>query len=261
MSTHAEKVPRAAARTTGPASTQPFGRRITPASGDYQWVQLWNWPLRAMHWLAMASILVLIVTGLYIGRPYFLTSGDTSMHFLMGKVRFVHFLAAGILIATAIVRAYWLFAGNRFERWKALFPVARKDWSNLVKQVKFYLLIQPEKAPHYLGHNPLQQFAYTGLYLLAGVMVLTGFAMYGQANPGGFFYSAFNWVGTLFGGMTVVRFLHHVLTWAFLIFIPIHIYLAIRADVLEHTGAISSVVSGGKFVPRAEAWEDGPVGD
>ena len=58
-------------------------------------------------------------------------------------------------------------------------------------------MIQPEKAPHYLGHNPLQQLAYTGIYVVAALMVITGFAMYGQSNPGGLFYIAFNWVDTL----------------------------------------------------------------
>ncbi|HXI21898.1 MAG TPA: cytochrome b/b6 domain-containing protein, partial [Gemmatimonadales bacterium] len=74
--------------------------------------------------------------------------------------------------------------------------------------------------------------------------------------PGGFFYDAFNWVGLVFGGMPVVRFIHHVLTWLFLTFIPIHIYLAIRADTLERTGTISSIVSGGRFVSAKEDYVD-----
>jgi Ni,Fe-hydrogenase I cytochrome b subunit len=64
-------------------------------------------------------------------------------------------------------------------------------------------------------------------------------------------------VGILFGGMPVVRFIHHVCTWLFLTFIPIHIYLAIRADHLERTGVISSIISGGRFVPADEKYIDG----
>ena len=56
--------------------------------------------------------------------------------------------------------------------------------------------------------------------------------------------------------MPVVRFVHHVLTWVFLIFIPIHIYLAMRADTLERTGAISSIITGGRFVPADEKYVD-----
>jgi Ni/Fe-hydrogenase b-type cytochrome subunit len=221
---------------------------MPPPAGDYHWVYLWEWPIRAMHWAAAVSIVVLVVTGFYIGKPYFITGGEASAHYLMGWMRFLHFAAAGVLVATAIIRLYWLFAGNQFERWRALFPVWRQDWVNLVKQVKFYLMIQPERAPHYLGHNPLQQLSYTGLYLLAGAQAVTGFAMYGQSRPGGLWYTLFGWVVPLLGGIQVVHFVHHVLMWAFLIFIPIHIYLALRADLLERTGTISSIISGGRFV-------------
>jgi Ni/Fe-hydrogenase 1 B-type cytochrome subunit len=233
---------------TGVPRGVSLAHKVPPPSGDYHWVYLWEWPIRAMHWAAAVSVVVLVVTGFYIGKPYFITHGEASAHFLMGWMRFLHFAAAGVFVATAIIRVYWLFAGNQFERWRALFPVWRQDWVNLVKQVKFYLLIQPEKVPHYLGHNPLQQFSYTAIYLLAGAQVVTGFAMYGQSRPGGLWYTLFGWVVPLLGGIQVVHFVHHVLMWAFLIFIPIHIYLALRADLLERTGTISSIISGGRFV-------------
>jgi Ni/Fe-hydrogenase b-type cytochrome subunit len=243
---------------TAPA-TRPrltLAHKVPPPSGEYRWVYLWEWPIRVMHWIAAVCIVVLTVTGLYIGKPYFITSGEASAHFLMGWMRFFHFAAAGLLVMTAIVRGYWLFMGNKYERLRALFPVRPRDWVNLFRMVKFYLMIRPERAPHYLGHNPLQQLSYTAVYLLAAVMVITGFAMYGQSDPNGFFYAAFNWIGTLVGGMPVVRFIHHALTWAFLIFIPIHVYLAIRADQLERTGVISSIVSGGRFVPADKKFVD-----
>ena len=233
-----------------------LGHPVPPPSGEYKWIYLWGWPLRAMHWLAAIAIVVLAGTGLFIGRPYFVVAGDTADHFLMGWVRFIHFLAAAVLVATVIVRVYWLFAGNKFERWVALFPVRPRDWVNMFRQVKFYLMIHPEKAPHYLGHNPLQQFSYTGIYLLALLEIVTGFALYGQANPGGFFFTVFGWLGPLFGGMQVLRFVHHVTTWAFLIFIPIHVYLATRADVLERGGSISSIITGGRFVPAKQHFVD-----
>jgi Ni/Fe-hydrogenase b-type cytochrome subunit len=236
---------------------EALGRRVPAGEGQYKWVYLWGWPIRAMHWIAALAIVVLVVTGLYIGKPYFIVgSGEASSSFLMGWVRFLHFAAAAALVTTGIVRGYWLFAGNRFERLVALFPVRPRDWVNMLKQVKFYLMIRPEKAPHYLGHNPLQQLSYTGVYLIAVLMVLTGFAMYGQANPSGILYALTEWYVPLLGGIQIVRFLHHILTWAFLIFLPIHLYLALRADVMERGGTISSIVSGGRFVPSDEKFVD-----
>ena len=226
-----------------------------PPEGDMEWVYLWHWPIRAMHWAAAVSVVVLAVTGLYIGKPYFVVAGDPSSTYVMGWMRFLHFAAAGLLVATGIVRVYWLFAGNRYERWSALFPVRGRDWRNLWRQLKHYLLIEKE-APRYLGHNPMQQLSYTALYALTAVMVVTGFAMYGQANPGGFFHLTFGWVTGLFGHIQTVRFVHHVLTWVFLIFIPIHVYLTLRADLLENTGTVSSIVSGGRYVPSDATFED-----
>lgn len=227
-----------------------LGRRMMPPSGEYHWVYLWELPLRAMHWIAALALVALALTGFYIGKPYFLTGGEASSHFLMGRMRLIHFAAAGLLVATGIVRVYWLFAGNKFERLGALFPVRPRDWVNMVQQVKFYLMIQPEKAPHYLGHNPLQQMSYTGIYAVTLLVVLTGFSLYGEGNPHGIFHALFtSWLGPLFGGIQRLRFVHHVGTWAFLIFLPIHVYLAMRSDVLERTGTISSIVSGGRFVP------------
>ena len=74
-----------------------FGRPTPKPVGEHRRVYLWGWPLRAMHWLAALSIVVLVVTGFYIGRPYFVVAGDTADHFLMGWIRFVHFVAAAVL--------------------------------------------------------------------------------------------------------------------------------------------------------------------
>lgn len=239
-------------------TTRPFklGREVPPRTGDYKWVYLWGAPLRSMHWIAALAIVTLVLSGFYIGRPYFMVPGEGTPTNLMSVMRQVHFLAAGVLVATAIVRLYWMLAGNRYERATALVPGPKDLW-RIPKIIGHYLMILPEKkTPHYLGHNPLQQLSYTGMYALALLMVVTGFALYGQADPDGIFYWAFNWVGGVFGGMQYVRFAHHITTWAFIIFIPLHIYLSLRADGVEKTGTISSIVSGGRWVPTDQHYVD-----
>lgn len=233
-----------------------LGRESPHRTGSYRWVYLWGAPLRSMHWLAAASVAVLILSGFYIGRPYFMVPGDGTETNLMSWMRQAHFLAAGVLVATAVVRGYWMLAGNRFERARALLPGLR-DLARIPKVIRHYLMVLPEEeTPHYLGHNPLQQLSYTGMYGLALLMVVTGFAMYGQSDPGGFFFRAFNWVGGVFGGMQYVRLAHHLTTWAFILFIPLHIYLSLRADSLERTGTISSIISGGRLVPDHQRYVD-----
>ena len=123
--------------------------------------------------------------------------------------------------------------------------------------VKYYLLIHPERAPRYLGHNPLQQMFYTITYAFAGLMAITGFIMIGQANPGGILMHTFGRIAPLLGGMQMVRVIHHVGTWYFPMFVVFHVYLSVRADLLERSGTMSSMVSGGRFVPIEEQYADG----
>jgi Ni/Fe-hydrogenase b-type cytochrome subunit len=176
---------------------------------------------------------------------------------MMGRTRFLHFAAAGVLVATGIVRVYWLLvAGNRYERLTALFPLSRKDFRNLLLVARKYLLMRWEQGPHYLGHNPLQQLSYTFVYLVVLAQVATGFALYGLSNPEGFFYRVFGWESLFLGGVPVVRFVHHVLTWVILIFVPIHVYLALRADFTDRSGSISSIISGGRWVRDDVHYED-----
>ena len=174
----------------------------------------------------------------------------------MTKFRFAHYLAAVLLATTAIVRVYWLFAGNRFERLKALFPLRLAGHQEPVPDDQVLPADGKDKAPHYLGHNPLQQLNYTLVFVVAALEVLTGFMMFGLAWPTGWIYQATYWMVPWFGGIQNVRIIHHSITWFFLIFIPAHVYLSLRADVIEGGGTISSIVTGGRFFEADEVYED-----
>jgi len=233
-----------------------FGRPLARERGNFTWVYLWGAPLRAMHWIAAGCIAVLIVTGFYVGRPYITTTGEASAHFLMGRMRFLHFTAAAVLVMTGIVRVYWLLAGNRFERFPALFPFTPTNIRNMARTALGYVTLSPNRMPTYVGHNPLQQVLYTGTYVVAALMVITGFTLYGQSNPGGLIYQTFSWVPPLLGGLQIVRLVHHSLTYFFIIFIIFHIYFGIRADYVERAGVISSIITGGRYIPANEEYVD-----
>ncbi len=238
-----------------------FEARVPRVHGDFTWVYLWGAPLRVMHWVSVFSIITLVVTGLYIGQPYFMAGGEASSHFLMGRFRFAHFLAAAIIVMAAIVRVYWLFVGNVYERWPALFPVTPNNLRNVWQVLKSYFTMRLEKQPHFVGHNPLAQLAYTTIYFVTAAMIFTGFSMYGQAAPGGFFDTIFGWLPPLVGGLQRVRLIHHALLWVYPMFVLIHVYLAIRADSVEHAGGVSSILTGGRFVSSHDTFEDFNVHD
>ena len=222
---------------------------------EYRWVHVWHLPIRFMHWIAAIAIVVLMATGVFMARPG-LTSGSPSWSFALQWVRLAHFSAAGALVATAIVRLYWLFVGNKWERWSALFPVRARDWKNLWSMVRYYLFVHPERAGRYLGHNPLAQVVYTLTYLIALALVLTGFVMFGAANPGGTINTLFGWMTPLFGGLPWVRAIHHALGWFFPPFIILHVYLAVRTELTQRGGLVSSMMTGGVFVPSGERYVD-----
>lgn len=243
---------------TPPGRSKPLPSRL-PREGNYRWVYIWGKPMRLAHWLSAGSFTVLILSGLFIGMPNLIPipvhqQGRTP--YLMGWIRTAHFMSAWILVTAAVFRMYWLGAGNRYEQLRALFPFTSRDRTNLGKQTLAYLFVRPHKAPHYIGHNPLQQLAYTGLYALAIIAIVTGFALYAQYDPGSMSYRLFSWVPSVFGGLQNVRLVHHALTWCFASYIPVHIYLASRADILEHGGLVSSMVTGGRFVPADTVFED-----
>lgn len=243
---------------TPPGRARPLASRL-PREGNYRWVYIWGSPMRVAHWLSVAAVTTLILSGLFIGMPNLIPipsrpQGVTP--FLMGWVRTAHFVAAAVLIMAAVFRTYWLWAGNRYERLRALFPFSRRDRENLGAQTIAYLTAKPQRAPHYIGHNPLQQLTYTALYAVAVLAVLTGFTLYVQHAPRSVSFRLLSWVPPLFGGLQNVRLVHHALTWAFATYIPVHIYLASRADILEHGGLVSSMITGGRFVPADTVFED-----
>jgi Ni/Fe-hydrogenase 1 B-type cytochrome subunit len=236
------------ARGPGPADTGE-------AATSRRWVRIWSWPVYVLHWVTVACVGTLLVTGIYIGRPYFYPPDDGSPHFVMGWMRFIHFAAAGVFIAVAIVRGYWFLAGSPRERLLALVPVNGRDWGEVWHELKRYMFLGEVKV-HYLGHNPLQRLGYLAVFVVTAIMMVTGLTLFGQANPSGFFAHAFAWVVSLLGGLQVVRLLHHVLTWFYLVFVPMHVYLSVRTDVTEHAGLITSMVTGGRWVPVDEDYAD-----
>lgn len=251
--------------TTGtprpPARLPLFDTRLPRTRGDFTWIYLWGAPLRVSHWLAAVSLVVLFGTGLFISFPMWVTSGEASSHFLMARFRFVHFLAATVIVFAGIIRVYWMFAGNQFERWAALWPFTRKNAGHMWTMLKSYATLNADIQPHFVGHNPLAQVAYTAIYIGTTIMMITGFTLYGQANPGGFFFTVFQWVPGLVGGLQGVRVIHHTVAWLYPIFFSFHIYLAIRADYMERAGVVSSMLTGGRFVTSHEKFEDCDLGD
>jgi len=229
-------------------------------SFDYHVV--WDLWLRLCHWGWVAAIIVLTVTGYVIANPGWIPtheSESTDLGFFMGYVRYVHLLAAVTLVAILFVRVWNLSTSKiPYDRWNALVPWRdRRQAADGFRTLQAYLFIRPRTAPEYFGHNPLQQLTYTIMYGIFILQVITGAALWGLYESQGWFWGLFQGLNHVMGTQQV-RLLHYVIMWIVILFVPLHVYLSIRADSVDRSGAISSMVSGGRWVRRGARFEDWP---
>jgi Ni/Fe-hydrogenase 1 B-type cytochrome subunit len=215
-------------------------------------VMVWEAPVRILHWIHFFSIAVLALTGLYIGAP-FIDADDIGGVYVMGTVRFIHFVAAFVFVLGFLVRGYWFVAGNRYEHWTAWLPVNKQRWRELWRMQRYYLFLLPHR-PRYIGVNPIAGLTYMVLGVLIVVQAITGFALFGLPFASGLWRGAFGWLITLFGAQPV-RLVHHVLLWFFVTFFIAHLYLGVLDDVEEHSGEFVSIISGEKFEPMGQESE------
>jgi Ni/Fe-hydrogenase b-type cytochrome subunit len=223
---------------------------------DFSYVHVWDWQLRILHWLWVLLILALAASGLCISEGWFLWYGDRANGFAFGWIRLVHCVAGWLLAVVFVLRAARCYFGsNRYQRWSALVPLSFQSLKDTVLTAKNYLLMRSWNSPRYIGHNPLQQWTYTALYLLLVGMVVTGFAIYAVYEPQHWFFRWFMWPNHLIGN-TRVRLLHTTGMWVLLVFLPAHIYLSILADNVDREGAISSMIGGGRWVRKGVRFVD-----
>lgn len=211
-------------------------------------IKEWSLAMRANHWLMALSIFILIPTGFYIYSPITVLTGETGDKFLMGYMRYVHILFGTILTFVFIWRIYMMFFSRFHADFKDFF--AWTNFRNFWTQIKFYGLISEEKPQHTHLYGPLQSLAYGGLIIMWLLIVITGLVLMGANHDGGII-GAINgpllWIGNLLGGLGIVRYIHHILTWLFIIFIVVHLYMAFWYDVVFKEGTVSSMISGRVF--------------
>jgi len=210
-------------------------------------VYVYEAPVRIWHWINAAAIVVLCVTGYFIGSPLPTMPGEASAHFLMGYIRFAHFAAGYLLLVGLIGRIYWAFVGNHHARELFILPLwSRAYWAEVISMAKWYGFVS-KRPGRYVGHNPLARASMFVMYFLGGLfMIVTGFAMYGEgAMPGHWSHTLFtSWVIPLFGQSQDVHTWHHLGMWVMVCFIMLHIYAAVREDIMGRQSIISTMVSG-----------------
>lgn len=210
-------------------------------------VYVYEAPVRIWHWINAFAIITLCVTGYFIGSPPpSMQIAEAYDQFVFGYIRFAHFSAGMILTVGFAGRIYWAFVGNHHARqlfyvpfWKAEF------WSELIYEIRWYLFLA-KRPKKYVGHNPLAQLAMF-FFITLGVtfMIVTGLALYAEgAQEGSLTHDLFGWVLGLVWNSQRLHTLHHLGMWWIVIFMIVHIYVAIREDIMSRQSIVSTMISG-----------------
>jgi Ni/Fe-hydrogenase 1 B-type cytochrome subunit len=174
---------------------------------------------RFLHQIILVSILFLILTGYYIHTPF-----DAAGGFLMSLVRGTHFLFAALLTGAVVVRIVAMFVGRNRD-WRSFLP----SWSDLKKLpavISYYMYLgkEPEIVKKY---NPLQMITYTLVFVMILFQILSGAALLWPDT-------AFRWFNySLFNNEVASRMAHFIVTWLFISYLMVHVYMGIREKSSE----------------------------
>ena len=179
--------------------------------------------IRLFHWINMIAITMLTLTGFYIHAPQafrLFSSMDTA--------RSIHFIMAYLLIFGVVGRLYYAFA---MDDAKNIIFAPVEDTKKLPSMIKYYLFMADDH-PYYGKYNPGQKGMYTGVFVMAFIMILTGFILYKPLT--------FGFMAGWLGGFLVVRMIHYIITWIFVLCVMAHLYL----DIAEGIPVLKSMFTG-----------------
>lgn len=210
-------------------------------------VYVYEAPVRLWHWINALAIVVLCVTGYLIGSPPpTMIIAEATHQFVFGYIRFAHFAAAMIMTVGFFGRIYWAFVGNHHSRQMFKLPLFNKKWWGEVwGEVKWYMFLE-KKPKKYVGHNPLAQIAMF-FFMTVGMtfMIVTGFALYSEGvGRDGILDTIFGPLLDFVGSSQTMHSIHHLGMWAIVVFMIIHIYAAVREDIMSRQTMVSTMISG-----------------
>jgi Ni/Fe-hydrogenase 1 B-type cytochrome subunit len=212
-------------------------------------IYVWRLPVRFYHWVNALCIVALLVTGLYIASPVLnppLGEAVWQHNFVMW--RYVHYAVAFAFTGNFLYRLYYaLLSDDKYAKFGGFRPWSPQWWGAPFKeQIASYLFLRKDE-PNYVGHNPVAALAHF-IFIFCGstFMIMTGLAMYGENNPGGFAERVFGWLLPVFGSSYNLHYIHHAAAWLFPFYVIVHLYAVFRHDIVDRTSVTSSIITGYK---------------
>jgi Ni/Fe-hydrogenase b-type cytochrome subunit len=220
--------------------------------------------MRANHWIVAICMVAAVVTGLYIGHPYYQSFiADPALDkWVMAWNRWVHFIAAIIFDVSSIVVGY-LYFFSRFEKpYKKLIP----NGQNLKEFGEVFLnLITLNRRKRFdSSHSDSFNIVFfTMFHLMLLWMLLTGLQLYVHALASGtssigawwpwMLHLLTDWTVIVTGGTYMdVRISHHTTMYYIIGWVMFHIYYQFWRSIFWQEGDINIVVGGSKYVKEEE---------
>ncbi len=163
---------------------------------------------RVGHWVHLLNLILLVLSGIAIHAPSYNVFGS------LDAARMVHFVDMYVFSFIGVFHVYQFFA---LGKWSVAGPTPR-NLGGTWQTIKYYLFLRDRK-PAYGKYNPLQIISYVLLFALSAVQAVLGFALYWPAGMGV--------VVGAFGGLMGLRQAHYLVSWVFIAFTMIHLYLVL----------------------------------
>lgn len=214
-------------------------------AAELQSVYVYEAPVRLWHWVNALAIVILAASGYFIASPPPSVPGEASANFLMGYIRFAHFGAGYVLAVGLLLRLYWAMVGNVYAKQIFYLPLWDRKWIwGVFYELRWYLFLVA-KPKKYIGHNPLAHLSMFFFMLLLVFMVVTGFALYSEGEGrDSWQYALFGWVFSIWPNSQDIHTWHHLGMWGVVLFVIVHIYAAVREDIVSRQSLVSSMISG-----------------
>lgn len=219
---------------------------------------------RIIHWANAISILAAVITGLYIGHPYYqsLIADPAAYKYVMAYNRLIHFIGAIILDVTSII-IFYLYFFSRFEKaYRKVIPTKEnitEFWEVFVN----LMTLNRRKNFDSTHGDSFNMVYFTIFHILLIMMLLTGLQMYVQGLASGLssvgawwpwlLHVSTDWTLWVFGGNMGVRIAHHTMMWWIIIWAMFHIYYQIWRTIFWQECDISIVFGGEKFAKAEKA--------
>ena len=183
-------------------------------------VMVWSGWIRLAHWSLAGSTLWLIATGWLVANSPAMAQTASELHYL----------GAGVLIFGLGLRLFLGFFGNGAERFEHMLPL-ESEWPAIRASLLFYLSLGKAPLPNWFAHNPLWKLLYLLLFLLLGLLPLSGWLMPGTPLVWRFYLPR----------------VHEWLATVVLIVTVMHIYSVVLQDMKGGAADTSAMINGNRY--------------